>query len=425
MSIILRIIPVLIILFFGYWGYHNLFSLSDKEKAEQAEEKPSRKGKRGGRGGAGGQRASQQTTVMTLTAKPYEVHLKTQGVVRARIVTSLTPLVSGTIVEVTDRFQDGAFFEKGDVLVKLDREDYESQIITSDAALARAEAALAQEKARAAQALRNWEDIGFVDKPNDLVLRKPQLKEAHANVAAQQAALDRAKRSLERTVITAPFAGRVSQRSAGLGQSVSTGTQLGDIYATDYAEVRLPLSAKQLTMINIDEMGNQEIPVELMDALNSDNKMVWNASVRRVEGELDKTSRELFVIAQIKDPFGIHHGPHSDKSGSAQANAPLRINQPVLASIVANTIENAYVIDRKSLYGADEILLINDDKIERRSIDIIWSTEDSIIVTDADLEGKVLATSRLSYANTGTPVEIIESDKPTTNKEAQNSLKND
>ncbi len=396
MSIILRIIPVILILLFGYWGYHHLFSPIKKQKTERGSPRSMQ--------GGGPKRASQQTTAVTLVPRPYEVHLKTQGVVRARIVTSLTPLVSGTIIEVTDRFQDGAFFEKGDVLVKLDPEDYESQIVTSEATLARAEASLAQELARAAQALRNWQDIGFDDEPNDLVLRKPQLKEAHANVAAQEAALQRAKRSLERTVIKAPFSGRVSQRSAGLGQSVSSGTKLGDIYATDYAEVRLPLSAKQLTMIKIDEQGNQSIPVKLKDALNSENTTVWNASIRRVEGELDQSSRELFVIAQIKDPFGIY----SKKIDDSAEHSPLRINQPVLASIVANTIENAFVIERKNLYGADEVLLIEDGKIVRRSIKIIWATEDSVITVDPDLAGKVLATSRLSYANTGTPIEVME-----------------
>jgi len=74
---------------------------------------------------------------------------------------------------------------------------------------------------------------------------------------------------LERTLIKAPFNGRVRTRLVGPGQSVGNGTNLGEIYATDSAEIRLPLSSTQLEKIEINEQGNQRIPVVLTDAINS------------------------------------------------------------------------------------------------------------------------------------------------------------
>ena len=43
---------------------------------------------------------------------------------------------------------------------------------------------LAQEEARAKQAKLNWDDIGYEEEPSPLVLRVPQLKEAHAVVTS-------------------------------------------------------------------------------------------------------------------------------------------------------------------------------------------------------------------------------------------------
>jgi hypothetical protein len=177
---------------------------------------------------------------------------------------------------------------------------------------------------------------------------------------------------------------------------VGASTNLGEIYATDSAEIRLPLSSIQLEQITIDEQGNQSIPVTLTDAINSNNKTIWKANIKHVEGELDESSRELFVIAHIADPFGI-----------ISNSPPLRINQPVKAIIIGNTLKGAYIIDRKYLYGADEIILIEDGQIQRQKINIIWTTLDSVITQDAKLEGKTIATSRLGFATDGSPVEII------------------
>lgn len=340
------------------------------------------------------------TTIARLNPTTYQVYLQTQGTVRPHTETELNSVVSGNVSYVSEKLQDGAFFNKGDLLIQLDDADFAADIITAEAALARAEAALAQEKATAAQALRNWQDIGFDEEPNDLVLRKPQLKEANANLAAQKAALDQAVRHLERAKIYAPFNGRTRSKSVGIGESISTNTILAEIYATDSAVVRLPLSFRQLTQIEIDEQGKQLIPVTLTDAISESSQATWQAMIQNVEGELDETSRELNLIAHVEDPFNTK---------STQAGlAPLRINQPVKASITGKQIPNAFIINRKHLYGADEILLVENNTIKRKQVNIAWSTPEAIITTDTSLLGKTLATSRLNYAKDGIQVQIEE-----------------
>jgi len=416
MQALLRTLTAIAFLAIGFWVSVKLFSKEEK-KAPSYGAMGNKKSKGGGKGKPNKKSAKgaktkveggnikhksngQETTVTKLAPVDYQVYLQTQGIVRPRTQTKLNALVPGNITHIAKQMQDGAFFKKGDLLVELDPTDYASKIITAKASLARAQASLAQEKARAAQALRNWQDIGFDEEPNDLVLRKPQLNEASANVAAQQASLDKATRDLGRTKIYAPFDGRIRKRNVGPGESIGANSSLAEIYTTDYAEIRLPLSARQLTQIDINEQGDQAIPVDLTDALNDNNETIWKAVVKHVEGELDETSRELNVIAHIADPFG-----------TTKNHPPLRMNQPVKASISAKTIKGAYIIDRKFLYGANEILLVEDGEILRKEINIAWSTPDSVITTDADLVGKLLATSRINYAKTGTPINVIEAEE--------------
>jgi len=388
-NIFLKFIPIVIIALCSWFGFNHFSKSKDgenenKRTQQQKEKKAARK------------RTAQQTTADILTRVNYPIELTTQGVVKTKVSTTLNPLVQSRIIKISPKFQDGAFFQKGETLVELATEEFEAQIIAAKANVARAEAALIQEKATAAQALRNWQDIGFDEEPNDLVLRKPQLREAEANLAAQMASLAGAKLNLERTKIKAPINGRVRTRFVGPGQSVSANTNLGEIYATDSAEIRLPLSSTQLEKITINEQGNQSIPVILTDAINSNNKTKWKATVKYVEGELDEASRELFVIAHIQDPFGIESN-----------SPPLRINQPVKASIMGHTLKDAFIINRKHLYGANEIILIENDAIQRTKINIVWTTSDSVITLDSHLAGKTIATSRLGFATNGSAVEII------------------
>ncbi len=346
-----------------------------------------------------------KTERLVLERTSYPVVLESQGSVRAHHNTTLMPLVAGTIQTIHPSFEDGAFFKKGDVLAELDPSDLEAAHVAAESRLARAEALLAQEEARAKQARLNWEDIGYEEEPSPLVLRVPQLKEARANVTAARAEVDQTARNLERAMIRAPFDGRVRTRLIGLGQAVSANTALGEVYPTDFAEVRLPLSPLQLNFVSLPSReGDPPLAVTLTDALGapSDTPNQWDARIVRTEGALDETSRELFAIARIDDPFGLESG-----------KPELRIGQPVRARIEGIVLEDVFVLPRSALRGVNRVYLITPDEedgpvIERADIQPVWSTAEVLVVRDGLEAGDWLAVSRLPYAPNGAPVEIVE-----------------
>lgn len=342
-----------------------------------------------------------ETSRLELKRTRFPVILETQGTVRAHHTTTLTAQVAGTVKTVGAGFEDGAFFEVGEVLLELDPADLLASLAGSESRLARAEAALAQEEARAKQARLNWEDIGYKDEPSPLVLRVPQLKEAHANVSAAKADLDQAQRNLKRSQIRAPFAGRVKSRMVGLGQAVGGTTALGEIFATDYAEIRLPLSAAQLSFVKLPTRDDDApVNVTLTDALSTRAvPHTWAAKIVRTEGALDEASRELFAIARIDDPFGLESG-----------NPELRMGQPVRAAVEGVVLDDVFVLPRTALRGVNRVFLIERENltIQRTAVEVLWSTADTLVVRDGFQEGDWLATSRLPYAPNGAPVVIVD-----------------
>ncbi len=341
-----------------------------------------------------------RTKVMELHVRDYPVVIKTHGVVRSNNEVSLTAQVPGRIVRVHPGFEDGAFFSSGDVLVELEAVDYETSVVAAEAQVARARAAHALEETRAKQARLNWQDLGYKEEPNALVLRLPQLREAEANVNSALAQLERSKRDLERTKVRAPFDGRVRRRAVGLGQSVGAGTALGSVFAVDLAEVRLPIAGGEIRFLNLPETAaDAPVEVELRSSMSEEVETVWKAKIIRTEGALDDNSLDLFAIARVDDPFGL-------KSGAP----PLRIGQPVTGSIAGKVLTGVMALPRAAVRQLDQIVLVDKTSLtlHPKTIVALWSDEEHIIVRDPLIEdGGWLSTTHLVYAPKGAKVEII------------------
>ncbi len=382
MAQLLRFILPLIVLTGGYLGYKKL-------SQEEAKERPKRP-----------ESPLIEAQVSTLERRDYQVTLESQGIVQPHNETSLTPQVSGRVIHISPKFESGSFFEENDILIEIDPADFRAAKISAEALLARSEAALAQEEARAEQALLDWNDLGYTTPPTDLVLRKPQLKEAKANVKAAQAELAEASRDLERTKILAPYAGRVKERFIGLGQSVNPSTNLGDVFSTDFAEIRLSLSARELPHLKLpNNPEDPPIPITLNDALIENSDKSWQGAIVRTEGSLDEKSRKLFIIARVDDPFGLDQ----------KNQPPLRIGQPVRAVIQGATISQVFIIPRETLRRPNQILLVNpeDSTLKRQNISPIWSDRENLIVTEDLSEGWHLITNRIATSANGAKIKIL------------------
>ncbi|MCP5538394.1 MAG: efflux RND transporter periplasmic adaptor subunit [Akkermansiaceae bacterium] len=384
--------------FFGLKGVKSM-TLFGREIGPELNEKPARSQ-------AGSKRPMLRTKAIALKRQDHTVLLQTQGEVRTHNATSLTAQISGKIIRISEHFEDGAFFAKDDILLELDPADYQTELTSAQAQLARAEASFAQEKARAKQALLNWKDAGFSEEPSELVLRKPQLREAEATVNSAKSSVERAERNLARTKIRAPYDGRVRKRHVGLGQQVGGGTTLGEIFSTDFAEVRLPLTTRDLNYFTPPqkpgEQGEQDQVTfnSILTEQETGASPAWRGTIVRAEGELDEGSRQLFVIARIDDPFSLN----SD-------TPPLYIGQPVRATIPGKKLNNVYVVRREHMSGLNELLLVRGGTLTRISVNPVWSGQEVVIIRDGIEPDDLIATSHLPYAPEGAPVEIISEGK--------------
>ena len=269
--------------------------------------------------------------------EPVTFTVHSQGVVTPRTRTTLVSEVSGQIAEVAPAFVSGGFFKAGDVLVRIDPRHYQTAFKRARSEVAKARTKVATEHALAGYAYQDWQRLrelnAAASRPaSDLALRKPQLAEAVAALEFAEADLEKATEDLDRTIIRAPYDGMVREKRADVGQYVNVGAQLAETFATDYAEVRLPLPQVDLQYLDLPGPGSETfLPVELSADIGGVRR-TWHGRIVRSEGVFDAESRVLHVVAQIDDPYGQGDG-----------DEPLRIGTFVTAAMISSSMATAEV----------------------------------------------------------------------------------
>lgn len=350
-----------------------------------------------------------QMIVETVDVRPvdYTIMLESYGTVQPRTQSVLVAQVSGQVESVSPKFRAGGFFELGDVLATIDDRDYVADVRIAEASLMDARQALAEAEARTEQAREDWERLGNSGDAPELVLRIPQLEAAKAKVTSAQSALQKAELDLERTRVVAPFAGRILRKLVDVGQVVSPNTQLAQIYATDYVEIRLPLRNRDLPFIELPEayrFSDSSDPSGLpVVRIQSDlgTPETWDAILVRTEGAIDETARQLHVIAQINDPFGRQ----------SEGQTPLKIGQYVTARLEGKTVRDALVIPNNTIYQGAYVYVVEDDILKRRDIEIAWQNDTEAVVGAGLQPGDALVTTPLGQVTSGIRVSVMNGDE--------------
>ena len=331
--------------------------------------------------------------VRIVEVRPTRIQLRvhTQGTVVPRTQSALVPEVSGRLVQVSPSLAPGGFFTKDELLLKIDPRDYELSIIQSEAEIAQIQRRLEQEKAEAEVARREWAELGKGE-PSALLLRRPQLAEAEASQAAARAALERASRNLQRTEIRAPYDGRVRSKSVDLGQYVTAGSPVAQLYAVDFAEVRLPLPDQEAAFLDLplhyrEGGASKPGPQVLLKATFAGRQHNWLGRIVRTEGEIDPATRMLFVVAEVEDPYSRRSHP---------GRPPLVAGMFVQAAILGRWLTDVVVLPRKALRENDTIMVVDtEERLRFRPVSILRIQQEQVLIQSGLAEGEQVCISPL------------------------------
>jgi RND family efflux transporter MFP subunit len=345
--------------------------------------------------------------VVEVKRKALPVSIGAQGVVSPRIHTSMISEVSGRVISVSDKFVVGGFFERGEVLLKIDDTDYIVKLRQVEAAVALARSKLAQEKGFSKVALIEWErrhNRDSLDSPaRDLALRKPQIEEAKAQLASTLAQLDQAKSNLQKTQFTAPYRGLVKSKSADISQYVAAGSEVAQTFAIDIAEIRVPVGESKLPYLDLpdDFAANSSLinAAVILTHTVDEETYTHQAYLTRTEGVLDAGSRSLYLVAQVPDPYGLE----SKRGNSSMLRVGTFVNAQIQGKIIPKLVE----LPRNILRPGNNIWVVDSqNRLQLRKISVLRTGGEKMLVSSGLDDGDLVSLTSVGPVLSGTPVRI-------------------
>ncbi len=195
--------------------------------------------------------------------------------------------ISSVEVEVGDRVT------AGQILVRLDTAMRDNQLRESEGRLARANAALAQQQAKAAQALAALQRAtplkqsgalsaqAFADRASTEAVERQGVALAQAEVDQAVAQLTESRRLVERNVIVAPVAGVVSERNANAG-ALTGADPLIRLIRDGEVELAAEIPERELPRLAVGQAASVTLP-------GTDGKIP--GKVRLISPKIDRDTR--------------------------------------------------------------------------------------------------------------------------------------
>lgn len=319
-------------------------------------------------------------------SKRLEINLS--GIFKARSEIEIVPEVSGRVVGVDERFFKGGVFAKDQLLFEIEPQDYILEVNKLEAEVRKAETIYDLERVEAKAALLEWYQLhpDRRDAP-ELVVRKPQLREALAGLRSAQSSLQNAKLDLKRTKFRFPFSGRVLESSVYAGQYVSVGQSYGQVYDSTSMEIESALSDSQAAILS-DSGDDIKVSIETQ-YLGKEYK--YKGILKRAFSEYEKDTRFGRVVFAID-------GHCSNK---------LFPGIFAKVKVLGKKIDNVMVLPVSSLQNGNKIWQVSNNVLKEFKAEIL-SDDDVNVVVKTELKKAKIVVGKVSGGFEGMKVKFDE-----------------
>ena len=140
------------------------------------------------------------------------------------------------------------------------------------------------------------------------------------------------------------------------------------------------------------------LPVSLQAELGGQER-TWPARLVRTEGVFDTSTRVLYAVAQVEDPYGLDRD---------WAQGPLRIGTFVTARIEGSRLLDVYTVPRHALRPGNRLWVVDgQDRLARAEVEVVRADERQVYVRGELEPGSRVALTPLEDPLPGAPVRIL------------------
>jgi RND family efflux transporter MFP subunit len=379
--------------------------------------------------------------VFSAKAERVQMFIEAYGTVGPREALKLVAEVRGQVVIINPTFKEGGFVKAGTRLIQIDPRTYELEVqrrsvqikqaqaeikrleqevlnLQARIKIAKLDVSLAKNEYFRLQKLIDKKVISqsTLDKTeqqylaslerlqaleNQMALTGPQREQLLAQRDLAKVLHQEAKLDLERSGLTAPFDGWVLEKAVEVGQHVNIGQNLGRIYSAGQLDIEVRIPVKDFkwfpAALDQDEIAEADVIFE-----NTGAQRTWKGRVSRIKAQMDDRTRTLPVVVEV------------DEASIAQQNqSSLRLRPGMFVSvrIKGKEVEQAFVLPRHVVYPGDLVYTVKDDRLKIKSVNILRTYKESVIVNEGLSEGEQIIKTPLSAATDGMMVRVKPEDR--------------
>ncbi|OUL56206.1 efflux RND transporter periplasmic adaptor subunit [Pseudoalteromonas ulvae] len=331
--------------------------------------------------------------IEALAASDHQVVITSYGEVRPLERTQLSAQVSGEIINWHPEFVAGGLVKRGEILFSIEPDNYQAQVYSAQAELARAQAALIEEQAAGEVARKEAKRSPNLTH-SDLYLRKPQILSAQAAVKSAEANLKRAERDLENCQVRAPFDALVIGRELGLGQFVNTGAQVAVLNNIETAEVLIPIAGFDSAFLPRQIKG-----IKATVSQKGLANITREAFIARDLGIIDSATRMSNLVVRIEDPYGLT----SDVP-------PLKFGSYVEVNFAGQTLNQIFRLPQE-LVNNSTVWIVNDEqKLQPKQVQVLREEGEYFLINAGlDSQDKLVLTLP-EYPQKGMEVKVANAE---------------
>jgi len=288
---------------------------------------------------------TQKATLSTLTQK-----VSATGKIQPELEIKLSSEVSGEIIELP--VKEGQMVQKGDLLVRINPDIYQSVLKRSAASLETVRASLQQSEATLKEAEASYQRNkqlfakGVISKSewdkavSVYEVAKASRESAHFNVQSAMASVSEAQDNLKKTVIYAPTTGTISKLNVELGERVvgtiqMSGTEIMRVANLGSMEVEVDVNENDIVKVNIG--------ATVQIAVDAYLKRIFKGSVTNIANTANATT-SVDQVTNFKVKVHIDDTSYSDLlQGKPSGYSPFRPGMTATVDILTQTKKNVVV----------------------------------------------------------------------------------
>ncbi len=346
-----------------------------------------------------------EVDTITIKTEPVKIEVELPGRTAAYRVAEVRPQVNGIIKKRL--FSEGSEVTAGELLYQIDPATYQAQLDSAKATLDKARAVehSARLKAERYQTLVRTKSVSELDQ----IEVEATWKQAVADIASAEAALNSTRINLEYTRVTAPISGRVGKSmitegalvTAQQSNALTTIQQLDPLYIdVSQSTTELLRLKKNLTagVMNGRENGKSQVGILLEDGTEYEH----TGTIEFSDVTVDQTTGTVTLRAIVANP---------DDELLPGMFVRARISNGVRPDAV---LIPAASISRNSKGQAVVMLVNSESMVEVRIIESGRNIGDKVLVNDGLKGGERLITTGLQKIKQGITVKAVEQQESST-----------